>query len=97
MDYVRQSEHLDSRHFGVLPVSGHASRPTVNGKSRLTDYGAWCKRMRQWGKPAVLRSQLGMDKPFLRDSDKRTYVNKPETFFCNHTDWNRRLTGVLSE
>lgn len=43
MDYVCQSEHLDSRHFGVFLVDGRSSRNDVDGNSWVTVYGA-CKK-----------------------------------------------------
>lgn len=49
MDYVRQGAHLDSRPFGVFPVDGRTTHTTVDGKSRVTVYGAWSKHMGQYG------------------------------------------------
>lgn len=95
MDYARQGEHLDSRRFGKIPVDGHASRTTVDGKGQVTVYGAWIKRIEQKKKLTVLQFQLEMDMHFLLDRDDRDYIKVLETFSCDHKDGHKRILSDL--
>lgn len=69
----------------------------MDGKSQVTVYSAWNKRMEQRGKPVVVRSQLGMDMFFLRDRDEWDHVKALEAFIRDRTDGQSRPEGVLSE
>lgn len=70
MDYIWQGKYLDSRRFEVLPVDSRVTHVNIDGKNQVTVYGVWSKRMEQLGKPAVRRSQVETDVPFLRDRDE---------------------------
>lgn len=47
MDYIYQSEYLNSRRFSVFLVNDRVIRVTVDGQSQMKFYRAWSKRMEQ--------------------------------------------------
>lgn len=55
-------------------VGGRESHITMNGKSRVTVYGAWHNRVERRGKPALVLFQLKMDILFMRDHEELDYV-----------------------
>lgn len=62
----------------------------------MTVYGAWSKRMGQWGKPVVHKSQVEMETLFLRDRDVWDHVKMLETSVRDHIEEYKSLPSILS-
>lgn len=97
IDHVRHSERMDSLRFGVSSVDGRACHITVDGKSLVTFYGAWSRRMEQWGMAAVHQSHLKMGMSYLWDRDEWHYVKTLENFMRDNTNGTKRLSNVSSD
>lgn len=54
MNYIGQSEQLDTLRLGMFPDEGQADQVVSNGKSQVSIYGARRNLMAQWGQPDVL-------------------------------------------
>lgn len=96
MDYVAQSEYLDSHHFGTFPVEGQVGRVVVNGKLQMVVYIAWNMSMAKRGRPAVHYVHVQQDIPFNRARDGPTYAMMLRNLIRNHKDGRRSLPAMSS-